>query len=374
MKKNNNLKLIALSIALILNFSISAEYLYSASLTNKKNVKKLSVAHEYIQTGKRYFKTHQYKRAFKYLETALNKVIKKYGKYNLEVAKLSSYIALKYQKYYLHKEAVEHFRKTISIRIKLLGRNHNLTKESVCNSVNTLVELKRFKKTKDCLDKLLKFFLEQKEKNYKYITGIYDVYSKYYIKRAKYNLALKYAKKSLKLKLKVFGKKSKETAKSYFILGIVLCRIKQFENSEKYFKKCLTIIFSLFGEKHEYIFESYGRMSLLYLEWKKVEKAMNICNKAIRIGNKIFYKYHTNIAGINFVKGTIYLYFEKYYKALKYCQKALQIAKNNWGDGNKKSMINLISFFIRYVKKEIKTLEKKLEKNKRKNIDNPFGK
>lgn len=142
----------------------------------------------------------------------------------------------------------------------------------------------------------------------------------------KFDIALEYYKKSIKIKEKNLGKSAILTAESYQGLGGLYLSKGDYIKAKEYFKEALNINKKLHGPNHLRVSSSYNDMGLLYQTVGNYTKAFYSYQLSLEILEKLD-KYNISKSSIYNNLGSLYLDLEDFSKALEYQQKALKIKK-----------------------------------------------
>jgi tetratricopeptide (TPR) repeat protein len=231
-----------------------------------------------LKMGNAYFRHNDSLNSILNYQTAMEIMLKCYGKFNIKIGDVINNIgAIKFkQKDY--DKALILFRSSLKIRIKNVGKYHVLVSNSY-NNIGTAIMNK-----KDNNEKALYYYKKSLNIRLKILGNdsneVGVMYSKIGLllkENEKYEKALVYFQKHLNLRLKNFGDQDLSILNTYFNIGDCLYKIKNYEKSIK----ILSIGFSI--QKKHYFPLKIGQN---YEALKQKEIALNYYLKAAELQNK----------------------------------------------------------------------------------------
>ncbi|MBR5493295.1 MAG: tetratricopeptide repeat protein [Alistipes sp.] len=155
-----------------------------------------------------------------------------------------------------------------------------------------------------------------------YLATIYNTMGSIYSEQNKYDVASEYYKKSLDIRLEVYGENHEEVAVSYNNIGDLYQKKGKFSEALEYFEKALKILQNTNGEQI-YIAATYNNIATIYSDLDKFAEAIEYYKIALDIRLRILGEFHPDVAlSYNNIGG---LYREKsmYNEAMEYYKKAL---------------------------------------------------
>ncbi|MCK4827623.1 tetratricopeptide repeat protein [bacterium] len=147
-----------------------------------------------------------------------------------------------------------------------------------------------------------------------------------------YERALEYYKKSLAIRLRVFGEQHPDVAESYTGVGEVYSIKGEYEKALEYYKKGLAITLKLYGEEHPDVAASYNNIGNVYSNKGEYEKALEYLEKSLAIGLKVYGEEHPRTARSYSLIGHVYWKEGEYDNALEYFKKSLAINLKLFGE------------------------------------------
>jgi tetratricopeptide (TPR) repeat protein len=157
--------------------------------------------------------------------------------------------------------------------------------------------------------------------------------SRFYDK-GKYNKAIEYSEKALKIQLSIFGEKHPNTAVSYNNIGSAWEAKGEHDKAIEYHEKSLKIQLSTFGENHPNTAISYGNIGLAWDSKGKYNKAIGYYEKALKIQLYTLGENHPSTATSYNNIGGAWKSKGEYDKAIEYHEKSLKINLSIFGENH----------------------------------------
>jgi tetratricopeptide (TPR) repeat protein len=148
----------------------------------------------------------------------------------------------------------------------------------------------------------------------------------------KYEQALEYQEKALKIRQEVLGENHPDTATSYDNVGNTYSRLEKHDKALEYQKNSLNIRQEMLGETHPDTSISYNNISSTYSCLEKHNKAQEYQEKALKIQQEALGESHPHTATSYNNLGSTYRQLQQYEKSLEYNEKALKIRKEVLGE------------------------------------------
>ena len=224
-----------------------------------------------------------------------------------------------------YKEAEQVYLRLVSLRERMLGKEHPDTAESY-NNIGLIYKkqgdytkaLDYYQKTLDTREKVL-------GKEHPSTATTYNNIGLTYHSQGDYTKALEYYFKALDIKEKVLGKEHPDTATSYNNIGIVYKSQGDYTKALDYFFKVLAIFEKVLGKEHPDTATSYNNIGAVYKSQGDYTKALEYYFKDLAISEKVLGKEHPSTATSYNNIGLTYHSQGDYTKALEYYFKALDI-------------------------------------------------
>jgi len=230
--------------------------------------------------------------------------------------------------------ALEYYMKALSIREKVLGDSHPSTALSYnniglvhSNQGNYDLALEYYMKALSIKEKVLGDVHPDTAYSYNNIGGIYD-------SQGNYDLALEYYVKTLAIFEKVLGDVHPDTALSYNNIGGVYHSQGNYDLALEYYMKSLSIREKVLGAEHPDTALSYNNIGAVYSEQGNYDLALEYSLKALSIKAKVFGDAHPETARSYNNIGAVYSEQGNYDLALEYYMKALFIREKVLGDAH----------------------------------------
>ncbi len=169
------------------------------------------------------------------------------------------------------------------------------------------------------------------DKEDEYICGILDSLTYLFYSLAQYKKAMEVQTKSLEIRIKSFGKESKESAKSYNLISTIYKDMGELTKALEYQEKALKLIEEILGDKHPALASSYNNISTIYKDMGELTKALEYQEKALKLTEEILGYKHPALASIYNNISMIYQDMGELTKALEYQEKALKLTEEILG-------------------------------------------
>ena len=230
-----------------------------------------------------------------------------------------------------YKEAEQVYLCLISIREKVLGKEHPDTATSYNNigAVNKFLgnyskALEYYQKSLDIKEKELGIEHPDTAATYDNIGGVYD-------DQGDYTKALEYYFKALDIREKVLGKEHPSTATSYNNIGLAYYKLGDYPKALEYHFKALDIREKVLGKEHPDTATSYNNIGAVYKSQGDYTMALEYYFKDLAISEKVLGKEHPSTATTYNNIGAVFRNQGDYTKAIEYLQKAFDIRKQELG-------------------------------------------
>ena len=230
-----------------------------------------------------------------------------------------------------YKEADPIYFRLISLREKVLGKEHPDTAESYNDIGTTYDYLGDYTKALEYYFKALDIFEKVLEKEHPFTATSYNNIGLTYDNLGNYPKALEYYFKALDIKEKVLEKEHPSTATSYNNIAGVYYSQGDYTKALEYYQKALDIREKVLGKEHPDTATSYNNIGAVYKSQGDYTKALEYYFKDLAICEKVLGKEHPDTATSYNNIGMTYINLKDYPKAIEYLQKALDILKKVLG-------------------------------------------
>ena len=215
---------------------------------------------------------------------------------------------------------------------------HQKDKELLALSYNKMGDVHYVKgeygRALECYKKSLEIKLTVFGENHPYTALTYNNIGIVYEHKGEYEKALEFYKKALKIRLSVFGKYHPDTAITYNNIGVIYKDRGEYDKALEYYEKALGIWFSVFGKNHLNTAISYHNIGIIYRNKRDYKRALEYYKKSLEINLSIFGESHPNTASSYNSIGILYDEKGEYDKALEYYKKALGIRLSVFGESH----------------------------------------
>ena len=237
---------------------------------------------------------------------------------------LNDYSSFLYD-YGKYKESEPIYLRLVSLREKVLGKEHPLTATTYNNIGLTFKKQGDYPKALEYYFKALNIYEKVLGKEHPYTATSYNNIGLTYKKQGDYPKALEYYFKALNIYEKVLGKEHPDTATSYNNIGETYRNLGDYPKALEYHFKALDIREKALGMEHPDTAMSYNNIGGVYDSQGDYTKALEYYFKALDIVKNVLGEEHPYTASsYNNIGGT-YHNQRDYPKALEYYQKALSI-------------------------------------------------
>jgi tetratricopeptide (TPR) repeat protein len=160
--------------------------------------------------------------------------------------------------------------------------------------------------------------------------------------------ALENYQKSLAVKLKLFGEDHQQTAVAYNNLGIFYKDRGDYDKALEMHRKALSVRLKLLGENHAQVASSYSNTGLVYYNTGDLDKALEMHNNALKIRRQVFGEQHNHTAISYNNIGLVYWQKKNYPAALENFNKALEIRVKLFGEEHNDAAVNFMNIGLIY--------------------------
>ena len=289
------------------------------------------VADVYNILGFQYYYKKNLDSALLYWKKTLKIRIEILGENHIKVADSYNNIGVIYENIDYNLALEYHF-KAMKVRKKILGDKHFSVADSYLN-IGTAYSANE----KDSLAlvfyfKALKLYKEIFGDNHSNVASCYFNIGLIYEKIYKYNVALQYFLKSLNINKLCHNENMIATI--YFNIGFTYNKNNEYDLAINNFFKSLEIFIELYGKKNGYISECYSAIGSVYANKNQNNLALQYHFKALKINKEYFGENSIN-ASMNYNNiGNIYANINENNLALRYYFKSMKIDKNYFGEEN----------------------------------------
>ena len=152
---------------------------------------------------------------------------------------------------------------------------------------------------------------------------------------SKYDRAMDYYQRALRISQKQYGENSAEVVTCYGNIGEMYDVLGDYDQSMKYHEKALAICRGVYGEQHAEVAKCYSGIGLVYEVRDNYAEALKYYEKTLEIRKMVLGETHPDLASSYNNIGMIYHYQGEYEKSMEYLEKALTILKNAYGETNR---------------------------------------
>jgi len=256
------------------------------------------------------------------------------GLYHPNTAAAYNNIAVVYENRSDYSQALENYRKSLSIYENIFGTEHPTTSITYNNMATAYDKqgdynkaLEYFKKTMAYREKVLGTSHPDTATTYNHMVMVFR-------NQGNYGLALEYCRKALSIFEKTLGTEHPETATTYNHMAWVFSKLGDYVKALEYFKKALFIREKVLSKEHLETATTYSDMAVVYNNNGNFSLALEYNEKALSIREKVLGTAHPDTATIYSNMASVFRKQGDYSKALKYYMKALSIYEKVLGNGH----------------------------------------
>lgn len=273
-----------------------------------------------------------YKKATEYYSKSITIREKVLGSEHQETATAYNSIALVYYEQGDYEKALEYYNQALAIYKTVFGTEHkNIT--HLYNNIALVYTAKgEYKKALELYKLELIITVREYGSEHKNTATTYNNIALIYYYQGDYSSALESYKKAMTIREQVLGKEHPDTATVYSNIANVYHAIGNNVKALEFFEKSLLIRERVLGSEHPYTAITYSDLAHVYCERGEFKKAIELNKKALNIMEQVLGNKHPSTAAVCSSLGSIYQMKGNYAKALKYNEKAYSTRKKIQGN------------------------------------------
>lgn len=200
-----------------------------------------------------------------------------------------------------HKEALQHFRKSAPIGLKVLGERDPGTVKGYSNRGMLLEQTGSADEALECYSKSIALMPDVLDERDPARSNPFHGTGSILVAKGQCAEALEYYAKALAIRREVLGERHPETAKTYNNMATAFLRQGRDAEALEYYEKAVSIQREIHGEHEPSIAMSYSNMANVLSTQGHHERALEYIMKAVRIFKDFFGEHHpyTTNANIN---------------------------------------------------------------------------
>ena len=235
---------------------------------------------------------------------------------------------------YQMEEARQLYQTALEHAIEKLGEVHAMTAQCynnlgvIANRLDQLpLGMKYYKKALDIRKKLW-------DKPHRDLALTYHNLGTIHARKGDYLRSLEFSQKALDLQLELFGEEHLDVALSYFNFAFNYSRKGDNDKAQQYYQKSLAIRLDKLGLQHPQVALCYMNIGAIYGEKKEYQKQVDYTLKAVELYTAIFGEEHPQVALCYNNLGHAYGNLKQFDKELFYNKKSLEIRLSTVGINN----------------------------------------
>ena len=247
-------------------------------------------------------------------------------------------------------EALFYYKRHLEISLKARGAKHEYTANSYNNIGAVLDALGKHDEALQYHKKSLEIRQELFGEEHYHVSNSYNNIGLVYRKKGDYDSALKYYQKAIGIRQELFGEGHSTLIGPYHNIGVLYDHMELFDDALKFYNKGLSIILNLVGADHIYTAQSYENLADHYLKQGSYNKALDYYIKSQKIYINFLNENDANVAYVRNQIGLTYFKKKEYNNAIKFYDKAIEANSKNNVDRNfnTNSFLNLNTLLISY--------------------------
>jgi len=205
-----------------------------------------------------------------------------------ELANLYYFLGYGYNDLAEYKPALEYYKKALSIRENVLGKDHPDTAATYNNMAAVYHAQGVYERALEYYGKALAIDEKVSGLEHPSTATTYNNMAAVYDAQGDYELALEYHEKAKTVREKVLGEEHPSTADTYNNMAVVYYNMGDYERALEYYGKASAICEKVLGEEHPSTAATYNNMALIYYAQDDYDRALEYCGKALAIYEKVF--------------------------------------------------------------------------------------
>ena len=218
-------------------------------------------------------------------------------------------------------------------------------------------------------EKSIKIMEAVLEENHPSLATSYNNIASIYQDLGQYEKALEFQEKDIKILERVLEENHPSLATSYNNIALTYQDLGQYEKALEFQEKSIKIMEAVLEENHPDIASSYNNIAATYQAMGQYEKALKFQGKSIKIMEAVLEENHPSLATSYNGIATTYYYLGQYDKALEFQKKAVTIFKETLPVDHPNQKIVLDVLLEIYYSKGMKDFEEKQLKSALANFD-----
>ena len=241
----------------------------------------------------------------------------------------------------------------ISLELNLQHRKDSVELANCYNNIATVYGKQgKYDQALEYYQKALKIRLKKLGANHPDVATCYNNIAIVYKNQGKYDQALEYYQKALKIRLKKLGADHPDVAMSYNNIVNVYNYQGKYDQALEYYQKALAIYLKKLGANHPDVAMSYSNIAMVYGNQGKYDQALEYSQKALAIRLKKLEADHPSVAMSYNNIANVYYSQGKYDQALEYLQKALAIYLKKLGADHPSVAMSYLNIGLVYALQE----------------------
>ncbi|QDU94509.1 tetratricopeptide repeat protein [Lignipirellula cremea] len=242
-----------------------------------------------------------------------------------------------------YEEALVPWNKALTIRQRLLGKEHPDTAASLNNLGNLYYVMGKYAEAKPYYQQALEIRAKTLGHRHPQTALSLSALGNLYYSMSNYVAGKPYLQQSLEIRTKVLGDRHLATARSLDDLGNLNSAAGDFADAEPLLEQALEIRRSVLGGEHSLTIQSMRNLANLYKSWGNYLKAEPLYRQLVEIRTKQNDEESADFAGALSDLATIYERLGDYDKAEPLYQKCLEIRERVQGEDHPETVTMMLS-------------------------------
>lgn len=252
--------------------------------------------------------------------------------FKLDISNSFNNIGLVYYHQGKFKEALIATRKSLSLRLKILDKDHVDVAMSYNNLGLIYGSLKKPKTALYWYNKSLNIRRNILNQDHPSIATSYNNIGTVYKEQENYTEAREMYTKALDIQILKFGEKHADVATTYSNIGSVCNDLDEYNKAYEMFEKSLKIDLQVFSPNHPNVAKTYSNIGSVYFNTGEHNMALQNYQMAIEILNKGEHGALPDVAVLHSNTATVFFKLSNYEQSLQEYLQAIEITQRIYGD------------------------------------------
>jgi len=253
-----------------------------------------AITHESL--GIYYSRRGEYGRALEHFQKSLEIRLDTLGPDNYDVALSYEGVGCHYAELGNYELALEHINKALELRIRTLGSDDRLVARCHVGLAYIFMERGEYEEAKEHLNTALEVYQCTQGPESPETATCYRALGNLYLTEADYDTASGFLRRALSIQQAAQWLPKAELAATWNDLGRLYAEIGDYDSSLTYLEKSMAVRLDLFGSHHPELSYNYENLANVHRGMENYRKALKYCGKCIAIRLKSLGPNHPHVA------------------------------------------------------------------------------